>query len=67
MVVVVQVLVPQRQGVDAPGDQFLYGMLDPVRIAVICETVREWRNDSRASLGLPQQKPAAVRGYPTPI
>ena len=67
MVVVVQVLVPQRQGVDPLGDQFLHGMLDPVRIAVICETVREFTNDSSAPLGLPQQKPAAVRGDPTPI
>ena len=67
IVVVVQVFVPQRQSVDTLGEQFLHGMLDPVRIAVICETSRELTNDPGEPLRLPQQKPAAVRGDATTV
>ena len=62
VVVVVEVLVAQRQGVDPLGDQLLDGVLDEVGVAVVGEAGGELADDPGESLGLAEQQGAAVGG-----
>jgi hypothetical protein len=55
VVVVVEVLVAQRQGVDPLGDQLLDGVLDEAGVAVVGEAVGELADDPGESLGLAEQ------------
>ena len=62
VVVVVEVLVSQGQGVDPLGDEFLDGVFDEVGIAVVGEAGGELSDDAGESLGLAEQQRAAVGG-----
>jgi len=61
IVVVVEVLVAEGEGVDALGDQFIHGVLNPIGVAVIGEAGRELGDDPGDPLRLSQQQSAAVR------
>jgi hypothetical protein len=58
--VVVQVLVTQRQGVDALGDEVFYGVLCPVGIAVVGKAGGQALEQPQAPIDLAQQNPAGV-------
>jgi len=60
-VMVVEVFVPQRQGVDPLGQQFVHRVLDPLGIAVIGETRGKPPQNARLAFHLPQEQPAGVR------
>jgi len=62
VVVVVEVLVPLRQGVDPLGDELLDGVLDEPGVLVVGEAGGELADDSGESLGLAEQQGAAVGG-----
>ena len=62
VVVVVEVLVAQRQGVDPLGEEVLDGVLDEVGVAVVGEAGGELADDAGESLGLAEQQGAAVGG-----
>ena len=62
VVVVVEVLVAERQGVDPRGDQVLDGVLDEVGVAVVGEAGGELTDDAGELLGLAEQRDAAVGG-----
>ena len=62
VVVVVEVLVAQGQGVDPLGEEFLDGVLDEVGVAVVGEAGGELADDAGESLGLAEQQGAAVGG-----
>jgi len=62
LVVIVEVFVAQAQSIHPLGDQFLDGMLDPLRIAVIGETRRELADDAADPLRLPEQQGPGVGG-----
>jgi hypothetical protein len=62
VVVVVEVLVAQRQGGDALGDQLLHGVFGEAGVAVVGEAGGELAEDAGESLGLAEQQGAAVGG-----
>ena len=62
VVVVVEVLVAQRQGVDPLGDEVLEGVLDEVGVAMVGEAGGELAEDAGEFLGLAEQQGAAVGG-----
>ena len=62
VVVVVEVLVAQGQGVDPLGEEVLDGVLDEVGVAVVGEAGGELADDPGESLGLAEQQGAAVGG-----
>jgi hypothetical protein len=62
VVVVVEALVAQRQGVNPLGDQVGDGVLDEVRVAMVGETGGELMDDAGELLGLSEQERAAVGG-----
>ena len=59
---VVEILVAERDPKDALRQEVADGVLDPRRIAVVVEAMRELLDDLGALLGLLQQQHAAVRG-----
>ena len=62
LIVIVEVLVTQRQPVDALGDQLAHAVFDLPGLAMIAETVGELPHDAGALFGLAQQRRAAVGG-----
>ena len=54
--------MPQGQGVDPLGDQFLGGVLDEMRASVVGETGGELADDAGQLFGLAKQQGAAVGG-----
>jgi hypothetical protein len=61
-VVVVQILVAERQGEDALPDQRLDPMFDQARVAPVEEASGEAAHQVEAAIELPQQKRAGIRG-----
>jgi len=59
-VVIVQILVAERQRVGALGNQLLDRVLDERWVAVVGKAARELRDDARGALTLAQQQRAAV-------
>ena len=59
---IVEVLVAQRQGVDALSDPLFHGVFGEVGVSVVGETGGELADDSGESLGLAEQQRAAVGG-----
>ena len=55
IIVIVEILVAQRQGVDTLGDQFLDGVLDLLRITMIGEAARKLTDDAGDAFHLAQQ------------
>jgi hypothetical protein len=62
VIVIVQVFVPQRQPINALGDQFFQGVIDQIGVAVIGETGSELRQNSESSLDLREEQTPAIRG-----
>ncbi len=60
LIVIVEVLITQRQSVDALGDQLAHAVFDLRGLAVIAETVGEFPHDTGALFKLAQQHAAAV-------
>ena len=67
LVVVVQVLVAQRQTVHPLRDQRSNVVLHAVRVAVVREALRQAVQKPQANVGLAQQQSAAVRGDPAAV
>ena len=61
IIVVVEILVTQRQGVNALGDQFLDRVLDQIRVTMVGETGRKLPKDAGDPLRLTQEQTARVR------
>ena len=59
-VVVVQILVPQRQPVHPLRHQLLHAVFDPPALAPVCETRRDPARQIQPKVRLPQQKGSAV-------
>jgi hypothetical protein len=55
LLVIVQILIPQRQPVHALGHQLLHPVLNALRLPMIAETARKLLDDSRPLLHLAQQ------------
>ena len=62
VVVIVEILIPQRQPVEPLSDQLLHRVLDQPRVAMIREAIRELLDDPNPLLHLAQQQAATVRG-----
>ena len=60
LIVIVEVLIPQRQPVDALGDQLWHAVFDLRGLPIIVETVGEFPHDAGALFELAQQHRAAV-------
>ncbi len=67
ILVVVEVLIPQRQAVDPLRDQVSDAVLDAGLVPVIIETPCQPVEDSRALLDRPQQQRPAIRGDVTAV
>jgi hypothetical protein len=67
VVVVVEVLVAQGQGVDALGDELLEGVLDEPGIAMVGEAAGELADDAGDLFGLLEQQGAAIGGDGTAV
>jgi len=61
LIVVVDVLVTQRDSEDALLDEFLNAVLDQFRIAVVGETLRKTLQQSELRFEFSQQQTADVR------
>ena len=62
LIVIVEILITQRQPVDALGDQLAHAVFDLPGLAVIAEAGGELPHDAAALFGLAQQQRAAVGG-----
>src|SRR5208337_2276814 len=62
LVVVVQILVAERQPEDALSDQGLDLMLDEARIPPVGEASGKAAHEAEAAIDLPQQQRAGIRG-----
>ena len=62
VVMVVEVFVPQSQGVDALSEELLGGVFDTVGIAMIVEAGCELANDAGDFFSLSQEQDAAIGG-----
>jgi len=60
-IVVVEVLVPERQRIDALGHQILDRVLDQRRIAMVEKAARKLTDDARGPLTPAQQQRARIR------
>ena len=67
LVVIVQVLVAQRQPIDTLRHQLLDRVLDPHRIAMVTKTGGKLRDDPGALLHLAQQQTARIAGDYAPV
>src|SRR4051794_26245877 len=61
LVMVVQILVAQRQSYHSLADQAFHGVLDQQRVPKITKTGRELTQQPSPPLDLSQQQPAAIR------
>lgn len=66
-VVVVEILIAQRQGIHPLRDELGDAVLDRLGVTVIGELLRQACEDLRARLDLAQQQSTTVRAYPAPI
>jgi len=62
LLMIVEILVAQRQTIDSLPHQSRNTMLDPARIAAVLEAAGELPRDARLLLGPMQQQPARLRG-----
>ena len=60
MLVVIQILIPQRQPEDSLSRQRPHRVLDPPRIPVIVEALGKVPNPTAPSFHFPQQQPAPI-------
>jgi hypothetical protein len=67
LVVVVQILVPQRQAVDPLSDKVLDRVFDQVWVAVVDETGGELPDNPGPLLDLPQEQATGVRTDRPPV
>jgi len=66
-VVVVEVLVAQRQTVDPLTQQIHHGVLYLIRLSTVLETGREALHDPTAPIHLTQQRKTTIRADPTAV
>src|SRR5207244_5614898 len=61
MIVIIQILIPERQSERSLPDHRLQRMFDQQRVAVIAEASGELLDDASPPLGLAQQQPSTIR------
>src|SRR5262249_28078144 len=67
IIMVVEILVTQSQGVNSLRDEVLKGVLDELRVTMIGEARGELLDDPGEHLGLTEQQAAAVGGNGTAV
>ena len=67
VIVVVEILVAQRQCVDPLGNEMLQGVLDELGVSMIGEASSKLVDDGREFLGLAEQQATSIGGDITAI
>ena len=67
LIVIVQILIAQRQADNPLRDQFAHRVLDSLRLPVIDEASRQPVDESQPPIHLPQQQTTRVAGHLSPV